>query len=198
MRSLVLLMAVCAACQQRTEIIVGVATDLRAMGQIDSVALVAERSGVVVVMPAEWMLSDAAGQPYEIPGSFGLYSGDGSETAFDVSVKGFLKNNLVADREATLSLVGGQTLFLRLSLTAACAPGVRPACQADESCVEGTCQKKALDAHRLPAFRGELVTSTECNSGTSYVVSSTGMPMASLGDTCPNSGECHEGTCWKP
>jgi len=190
-------MAVC-ACQQRTEIIVGVATDLRALGQIDTVRLVAERNGVVIVQPADWMLSDAAGQPFEIPGSFGLYSGDGSETAFDVSVKGFLSKNIVANREATLSLVSGQTLFLRLSLTAACKPGVGPACQADESCVEGTCQKKAIDAHRLPAFRGELVTSTECNSGTSYVVSSTGMPMASLGDTCPNGGECHEGTCWKP
>jgi hypothetical protein len=197
MRSFVLMMALCAACQQRTEIIVGVVSDLQAKAQIDTVRLIASRNGVPIVMPPDWLLTDAAGVQPEIPGSFGLYAGDGSEPAIEISLKAFLNNNIIADREATLSLVSGQTLFLRLSLTSACAPGARPACQSDENCVEGTCQKKAIDAHRLPAYRGELVTNTECSGPVSYIVSSTGAAMGSLGDTCA-SGECHEGTCWKP
>jgi hypothetical protein len=196
MRALVLIVLYCAGCSDRTEVIVGVATDLQAMGQIDLVRLTASRQGTPIVQ-TEWPLVDVPAGRYELPGSFGLYSADGSETLIELSVKGYKSNNLVADRESQLSLVSGQTLFLRQTLTAACSPGARPQCKSDENCVEGVCQPATIDAHRLPQFRSELVTHLECTGGVHYIVSSTGMPMPTLADSCPADHDCHEGTCWK-
>jgi hypothetical protein len=195
MRSLALVVVLCAACQNRTEIVVGLATDLRAMGQIDLVRLIASRQGTPIVQ-TDWMLTDMSGGQFELPGSFGLYSSDGSETAITLSVKAYKSNNLVVDRESSLSLQPGETLFLRQTLNGECRPGVGPSCLDTDSCVEGTCQPRAIDAHRLPDYRSELVSKTECDGPVNYIVSSTGAPMDKLGSICPAGKECHEGTCW--
>jgi hypothetical protein len=195
MRSLALVLVLCAACQNRTEIVVGLATDLQAMGQIDLVRLIASRQGTPIVQ-TDWILTDMSGGQFELPGSFGLYSSDGSETAITLAVKAYKSKNLIVDRESSLSLLPGETLFLRQTVTAACRFAVGPSCLDTESCVEGTCQPRAIDAHRLPEYRSELVTKTECDGPVNYIVSSTGAPMGKISSTCPAGKECHEGTCW--
>ena len=184
-------------CAQRTEIVVGVATDLKARGQIDSVQFIASRNGTPIVMPPPWMLADQPAGSYELPGSFGIYSPDGSETRVELTVKGFLGDTLVTERDSIVSLVSGSTLFMRLSIVGDCGQLSTPTCAAGETCVEGVCRPVAQDSHRFPPYRRELVTSTECDSGTHFVVSSTGVPMASSGTTCAADEYCQEGTCYK-
>jgi hypothetical protein len=184
-----------AGCGERTEIVVGVATDLRATAQIDHVRFLASRQGAPLV-DTPWDLTEVAGKQPELPGSIGLYSADGSEVSVDVSVRGYLKNNLIVDREATLKLKKGRTLFVRMTLTAECQPGIGPACTAGETCIEGTCQAQPIDSNLLPDYRPELVTKTECDGPLAFVVSSTGAAMEKLGTTCA-AGSCHEGVCWK-
>jgi hypothetical protein len=193
--ALALVVALAAGCQARTEIVIGVATDLRAKGQIDLVRFIGARNGVPLFQH-EWPLSDVPAGMYELPGSFGVFSSDGSEPRVELSLFAFQGNTMVADRESILSLVSGQTLFLRMGLTSACNVQNGIKCAADESCVEGVCEKRLIDAHKLPKFRPELVTSVDCSSNTHYVVSSTGMPMPVLKSSCPGSDSCHEGTCF--
>jgi hypothetical protein len=176
--------------------VIGVATDLRAKGDIDLVKLVASRNDTPLVQ-TEWPLSDVAATKYELPGSFGLYSGDGSAVEVEISIKGYKGGNAVVGRDTTLTLVSGQTLFMRNALISACVYGKGPVCDASESCVDGVCQKRQVDATRLPKYRSDLVTKTECTTPVPYVVSSTGDPMSSLGDSCPAGESCHEGLCWK-
>ncbi len=186
----------CLGCQSRTELVIGVATDLRAKGDIDLLKLVASRNDTPLVQ-TEWPLSDSAGTKYELPGSFGLYSADGSAVDVQISVKAYRGGNLIVDRETELTLISGQTLFLRNALISSCAFGKGPICDTSENCVDGVCQKRQIDASRLPSYRADLVTKTECATPVQYVVSSSGDPMASLGDGCSPDESCHEGVCWK-
>jgi hypothetical protein len=183
-------------CSSRTELVIGVATDLRAKMDIDVVKLVASRNDTPLVQ-TEWPLSDTAGTKYELPGSFGLYSGDGSAVEVQIAIKGYKGMNVVVSRDTTLTLVSGQTLFMRNALVSACVFGKGPVCNTNETCVDGVCQKRTVDATRLPKYSADLVTKTECTPPVQYIVSSTGDPMSSVGDTCGSDESCHEGVCWK-
>ena len=191
---LALLALLAFGCTGRTEIVVGVATDLRAKGQIDLVRFTASRNGVPL-FSHEWPLSDVPAGMYELPGSFGIFSSDGSEPRVDLSLLAFQGNNMIADRESVLSLVSGQTLFLRMGVTSACNLSNGIKCASDESCVEGICEKRLLDAHLLPKYRPELVTSVDCSSTVHYIDSSTGVAMPVLKSSCAGNDVCHEGTC---
>ena len=81
--------ALAAGCSSRTEIVLGAATDLKARNQLDEVRLIVSRNGVPVLQPKPWTLSDVPAGVYELPGSFGLYSPDGSEVKLDVQLQGF-------------------------------------------------------------------------------------------------------------
>jgi hypothetical protein len=185
-------------CGERTEIVVGVATDLQARGQIDLVSFVASRSGTPVVSHS-WDLSDKPAGHYELPGSFGLYSPDGSEVGIELSVKAFRAGLQVTERDALLHLVQGKTLFTRMGVVADCGLLSQPTCAANETCVEGLCRPKEILAARLPSYRPELVDHIACDSGTQFAVSSTGMamPLLSPGATCAADEFCQEGTCYK-
>jgi hypothetical protein len=188
-----------AACSDRTEIVVGIATDLKARGQIDSVTFTASRNGVPVIQPPAWDLSDVPAGHYELPGSFGLYSPDGSEVAIELAVKGFKGTTLVTERDSLVRLVGGKTLFMRLGIVGDCGSLSRPTCAGNETCVEGVCRPIEIQGVRLPPFRQELVDHIACDSGTQWAVSSTGdlMPPISAGAECSSDEYCQEGTCYK-
>src|SRR5436190_16985849 len=125
-------------CRERTEIIVGVATDMKAKNQLDKVELVATRNGVAVIRNT-WDLSELPAGDFELPGSFGLFSPDGSQPRVEVRVRGFRENVEVTKRESILSLVSGQTLFVRMALVGACSVSETPTCEAGESCIDGVC-----------------------------------------------------------
>jgi hypothetical protein len=184
------------ACTGRTEIVVGVVTDLKARGQIDDVKFQALRNAVPVVSH-DWSLADIPANQYELPGSFGIYSPDGSAVRVEMTVTGLQNGQPIVERTSILSLIPGATLFLRMGLVGDCGTVDGPTCSDDESCIEGVCRPKEMDPHRLPAYRKELVDHVDCQSGTRYIISSTGELMPSDGVDCAADEYCQEGLCLK-
>lgn len=183
-------------CREKAEIVLGVATDLRARGQLDEVRLSAKRDGVEVVSN-RWELADARPGKFELPGSFALYSREGAEARVDVAIDGYKEGRLVATRPAKLSLVRGRTTFLRLTIVADCREPDGPACPDGEACVEGACRPQPIDGQALPTYRPELVDKLPCASGTRYIVTTTGDPLAVDEAGCAADEVCQEGLCIK-
>src|SRR5258706_3595144 len=132
-------------CASRTEIVLGAATDLKARNQLDEVRLVVSRGGVPILQPKPWRLSDVPAGVYELPGSFGLYSPDGSEVRLDVKLEGFKDNLSIVERTSIFSTVAAQTLFTRLTLVSDCNASDGPGCPAGQGCVEGVCRDEKVD-----------------------------------------------------
>jgi hypothetical protein len=191
MRALVLAAAMLGgACQPRTELVVGIISDLPvAVGSgLDAVAIDARRDDVPVVQ-ATWPLDG----PLLLPGSFGLYSPDGSPTSLAVIVTGFKANKILMVRTARVSLASNQTLFMRMGLASACESAIKT-CPMGQTCIDGTCLPPDVVANRLPAYRPELVDTVECESGPRWVDSGGG-PLP-IGAGCPAGMICREGTCY--
>ncbi len=161
-----------AGCAQRTEVVIGVATDLKAKGQLDLVSFTALRDGIPIIAHT-WDLTDIPSGQYELPGSFGIYSPDGSEPRVDLQVQGFLDGQVVVSRESLLSLVSNETLFTRMALVSDCNSIDGPVCSSTQACIEGVCRDKAVDAHQFPPYQPPLVTHVACQSGSQFIVSST-------------------------
>jgi hypothetical protein len=173
---------------------VGLTTDLSATDMIDTVTLRAERSGVPLFTQT-WLISGVISQPEELPGSFGVFSSDGSEPLITLTARAYNNKGtqLVVTREAITSLVHEQTLFLRMALVGGCSPMT---CPADSTCIEGVCRAKAINAHRFPAYRPIMVTTLACPSERMYRDTSTKQLMTVTGD-CAADEDCMEGTCYK-
>lgn len=185
------------ACQSRTELLIGVATDIKAPTGLDSVQLVVTNASTMVeVQNTSWPITGIPQMPYNLPGSYGIYS-DGDGTQLDIELLGQKGGATVVSRHSLVSLVEGETLFYRIGVTAMCVG--HAGCGADESCVEGTCQPVHVDSHLLPKFDAMLVTHVSCMSHASYIDTGTGLPMPPTDDasSCPAS-MCLEGTCLQP
>jgi len=185
-----------AACKDKSELVIGVATDLRARGQLDQVKLSARRDGVEVIAN-EWTLADARPERFELPGSFAIYSRGGNEPRVDLSVDGYKEGRLITTRPAKLSLVRGRTLFVRLTLVADCRQPDGPACPDGQACIEGACRPQEIEPRGLPEYRVDLVDKLPCASGTQYIVTTTGDPLPVEGGGCASDEVCQEGICMK-
>ena len=115
------LLVAAAGCKGRTEIVMGFATDLKAKGQIDHVALkVFKLPEQVISVSKDWDLADVPAGLYELPGSFGVYTDDGAEPTLQIDFTGSLGGQETLQREAVLSPVAGKTLFMRMTLVGEC------------------------------------------------------------------------------
>ena len=198
------LVAACAAAAlstgcQRTEILIGVITDLRAPGIIDRVKLQAYRDGrktpdQVPDLEFDWDIPGIPNQPYELPGSFGVYSPNGQPVKVETVVTGYLSSSSRVERRSITSLVPGKTLFLRMGLVAGCLD--RKDCAQGETCIEGVCKDPFIDSRTLPEFNDELVTHVTCGAP-GFINTATGNPVPTMGDMRCN-GQCVEGTCYVP
>ena len=190
-----LLLAV-AGCKGRTELVFGFATDLKAKGEIDHVAFkVFNAPSQVIEVSQEWDLADVPAGLYELPGSFGVYTDDGAEPSLQVDFTGSLGGQEILKREAVLSPVGGKTLFMRMTLVGECNDLSGTHCPSGQSCVEGVCRAPDVANATLPAYVKGAESKIECNSGTQFVVSSTGVALAPTG-ACAANQFCQEGTCY--
>lgn len=191
---LLLGIALLAACHSRTELMLGIATDLGAPDGLDRVelAITSERDSMLV----DWDITGSSSAPFNLPGSYGVVS-DGDEVSLDIVLTGYRGGTALTSRRAVVSLVEDQTLFYRIGLTAACVG--RDDCPPDWSCVEGVCRDVTIDAQQLPEFAPELVTELTCASGVAYTDTATkqAMTLATGAADCPGS-LCLEGTCLKP
>jgi len=183
-----------AACQPRTEILLGIATDMKSPTALNQVRLEVGRSGTGV--PQQIVTWDVPGVPnmeFTLPGSYGIVSEDG--LIVDVTLYGLQGGNEVVKRDAKLTLVEGETLFYRMGLTQSCAD-TNMVCMDGQTCIEGRCEGRELDPDLLPQYIPELVTTQTCESLTTYINSANGQPMPYSEDfaECPYI-LCYEATC---
>lgn len=178
-------------CKDRTELMIGVATDLRAPDTLDGARLVVSREGVPV-HDVSWDITGSS-IPENLPGSYGIFS-DGDELQVDVSLQGFKNGDAILDRRALVTFIEGRTLFFRMTLVAGCVD--RTDCSDNQSCIEGSCQDREVDSRTLPEFEDNLVTELTCLSGPMYIDTATNLPMTTSADAaaCP-SNLCSEGVC---
>lgn len=182
-------------CQPRTELVLGVATDLTAPGMLDEVRLDMSRAGTGVPQETvSWPIGP--NQSFNLPGSFGIYT-DGETLPVEIVLTGLKGGSPIVTRTARMTLVEGQTVFYRMGLTGMCVN--KSMCPTNTDCIEGTCQPIEIPQERLPAFDDELVTHVTCQSAATYLDTATGTPMQMLQGrgACP-AGQCAEGTCLEP
>jgi hypothetical protein len=218
MKRALILMALACGCQQRTELMVGLITDIGAPSPLDIAHLRVFPNGDTTQQPkidTSWTLEPGFDK---LPGSFGLNSGDGSSPTVEIVVTGERPggpsgdNFIFVTRRARLTLVGGKVLFMRMALVGACMN--RSDCSDSQTCREGMCVDKQVDGSTLPTFEtsGSQVTAVECgasvfqDTATHGQIVGDGATGAGGGDTgaggggapeC-NGGACIEGTCYLP
>jgi hypothetical protein len=187
------------ACQSRTEVLLGVVTDLRAPTALDHVKLLVSRADTgVVELQQDWDITGIPDRVFNLPGSYGI-SSDNGDVAIEADLLGSLGGNVTVERTAILSLVDGQTLFYRMGLSTSCSTLGSNSCGSGMTCIEGVCKDPHADSTTFPAFDPSLVDTLTCNSGTAYIDTDTGTPMTFSANAaqCP-SGMCSEGTCYNP
>lgn len=188
--------ALAAGCTRaRTELVVGLITNLSATDQVDTVTLTGDVGGQRVI-DRRWAISGLPDMPEELPGSFGIYTSDGSQPSVTLIATGLSGGNAVVKRRAILSLVGEKTLFLRMGLVDVCQ---HDGCGPDETCIEGACRPAAIDSRRLPVYLRGMESGVTCPAnGILYKNTSTKKPVPIAGDgSCAGDEECVEGTCIK-
>ena len=132
----------------RTELLLGLTTDLKVPDDIDRVVVVVQQDGEEI----ERRTLSFSGDGREVlPGTLALFTTETSPAPLAVEVVGYLADNERVRRTAVVSLVGGKTLFLRLGLVRACLGTLT--CGDGLTCVEGQCELEQVDSSRLPAYR---------------------------------------------
>ncbi|HEX2574099.1 MAG TPA: hypothetical protein VH877_31425, partial [Polyangia bacterium] len=176
-----------------SELFVGAATDLSAPDVLNRVVLSARREGVEVVHN-EWDISGLPGTPYQLPGSFNIYTNDGSEPRVEIVLSGYTGEQEIVRRRALLTLVRGERKFLRMALVNRCMNNLD--CPAGRTCVEGRCVPAEINARLLPAYQAGMEEAMSCDSGTVLINTSTKQPMPMTGSgSCGEGERCGEGTC---
>jgi hypothetical protein len=183
--------------QRRTEVMVGIATDLSAPDALDAVKMDVFREGVLLFDLPAWPIPGAAGDRYELPASFGVYSADASEPRIEVHVKGLKSEQKIVERTAIFSLISEHTLFLRMGLVVRCRDmGDCPS--ASQTCVEGRCVPVEVDSRTFPEYAPGAELSVACSGPTAFIDTKTGQPMPISGKGCAPGELCQEGTCYRP
>ncbi|HTA17779.1 MAG TPA: hypothetical protein VK989_00720, partial [Polyangia bacterium] len=142
----------CSAEKKRTELILGVATDLTAPSPLDDVVMHVFRLPENVEVGNQiFMISGTLNQDYELPGTYDVYSPTGTADRIRVVLDGHdAMSHLLVERTAVLTMVPDRTLFVRLGVVSACE-GVND-CPAGDTCIEGRCQSEDIDTTLLPAY----------------------------------------------
>jgi alpha-tubulin suppressor-like RCC1 family protein len=193
------LLAMALGCvKNRTEIVLGMATDLTASTPLSSVRLqVYSLPEDVVIADQALPISGTVNELYELPGTYAVYSASGSADRFRALLTATDNNsNTLVVRSAVLSLVPGKTLFARLGVVSACE-GMTD-CGAGETCIEGHCASEEIDSSRLPGYKPGMENEVDCASPTTFVDTSTKQPLKMVGTSCASGESCLEGVCLSP
>ena len=187
--------------KKRTEIILGVATDLDAPDPLALVSLEVFKLPENIPVAAQPLdISGNVNSVYELPGTFAVYSASGSADRIRVKLTGVRRKNSVETtlvvRTAVLNLVPGRTLFVRLGVVTACVGKLD--CGDGLTCIDGECRPEEIDSSRLPDYHPGIEYEIACSGGTGYVDTSTKQPLTVTGTSCPGGGECAEGYCLSP
>src|SRR5450432_1045487 len=193
------LLVVAIGCEKnRTEIVLGMATDLSASTPLSSVDLqVFSLPDDVLVADQQLPISGTVNELYELPGTYAVYSASGSADRFRALLTATDNNGkTLVVRSAVLSLVPEKTLFARLGVVSACE-GMTD-CGMGQTCIEGHCASEDIDSSRLPEYTPGMENQVDCTSATAFVDTSTKQPLKVAGTSCAAGGTCLEGVCLTP
>jgi hypothetical protein len=189
----------CSSEKNRTELILGVATDLAAPRPLTDVEMhVFRLPENVEVGNQTFTISGTLNQDYELPGTYDVYSPTGTADRVRVVLDGHdATSALLVERTAVLTMVPGRTLFVRLGVVSACE-GMND-CPGGDTCIEGRCQSEDIDTTLLPDYTPGMEKTIACLSATTFVDTSTkqALPLVSTADggaPC-GQGSCAEGVC---
>lgn len=221
---LVVWIALATGCtRDRTQVMLGVLTNLFAPGELSQVRLSITRNQVPV-QDRKWSIPGTLRGDYQLPGSVGIFSEDGEPIDIAVTLSGFrgpdndplngAPMTEIVRRESQFTLVPGQTLFARMALAVNCVstlePGAPRGCAAGQTCVEGRCVQALVDSARFLPYAPGMERAVQCRSGreardyhdteTADVNIPLGqrpkLPLSGSGQ-CQRDQECIEGTCYK-
>lgn len=198
MRLLASLLLLGACTTPRTEVVIGIATDIPAsmMNQLDIKIF---REGVLeFTLPTPLNIAGPTGGDYDIPASFGVYSDDGSEPKITVEITGLLNDTAVVLRRSTFTLRKEQTLYMRMALLKSCI-SVWQSCEGnlDQSmtCLQGACTSAQIDVNTFNGYASGDEKVVSCGSAM-LIDTKSGQPMMT-GTPKPSCGTCIEGACYK-
>ena len=148
-------------------------TDLTAPNVLDHVKLERHqpaRPNAIRSSSRSWLVPGTPNTEFILPGSFGLYTDDGSEPRVQIDVTGYKGDPdltpLIVTHRSVLNLISQQTLFLRESLVAGCKGNHRLQARSNQTCIEGRCVDSRIDPRTLPKFRAELHQHRRVRRGT--------------------------------
>ena len=194
-RALIAVLAL-TACAQRTELVVGIATNL-SPAQLSLVRVtVSDTTGARLAEEHFEVGNGVAG--LSLPGAFGLSPNSDTTQKFLVRVDGGLARGIDAEgnpqldvavsRRANLGFVAGKTLFYRMALAASCSGALDGTCAASEWCVAGLCRALDVDPRTLPVYTSGAEYREECGEdGATFGLMG--------GGACPSGQSCVDGLC---
>jgi hypothetical protein len=191
--SVALLLAAASACNKdRTEIILGMATDLRAPAPLASVEVqifdISDPASTRTLYDIPFDITGTPAQSYNLPATFAVYSANGSADRFRaVLTASDTQGTPLVVRTAVMSLVPEKTLFVRLGLVGACQG--MDTCGTGQTCVDGACATEDIDSSLLPEYVTGVESEIQCASDTNFIDTSTGQPLKVTGTAC-GAGSC--------
>jgi len=182
--------------KKRTEVVLGLATDLDAPTPLSRVNLLVSAPGFPLTTGEDRVISGDPGRSYTIPGTYGVYSSAGTADRVRVKLTAFDENNQVlVVRTAVFSLVPEKTLFVRLGVVSACLGKFD--CGDGQTCIDGRCQSETIDTATLPEYHAGDENVLACASSVSYANTGT-KQLLTVADAPCASGVCAEGVCLTP
>lgn len=182
--------------KKRTEVVLGLATDLDAPRPLSLVNLLVSAPGFPLTNGEDRIISGDPLQPYTIPGTYGVFSSAGTADRVHVKLTAFDdRNQVLVVRTAVFSLVPEKTLFVRLGVVSACLGKLD--CDNGQTCIDGRCQSELIDTATLPEYHAGDENTLTCASAVNYVNTGTKQPLMLAAAACP-SGVCSEGVCLTP
>jgi hypothetical protein len=198
MRLLASLLLLGACTTPRTEVMIGIATDIPASG-MNQIDIKVFREGVLeFTLPSPLRIQGPTGGDYDLPASFGVYSDDGSEPTITVEITGLLNDSPVVLRRSTFGLRKEQTLYMRMALLRSCVT-VWQSCEGnlDQSmtCLQGACTSAQIDVHSFNDYAAGDERLVSCGNGT-LIDTKTGQNLPASAPK-PSCGTCIEDACYK-
>lgn len=188
---------------ERTELVIGMATDLVAPDEIDAIHLEVARTGAPTLI-RDWAISGFADEPFNLPASFAIYPrDDDDEPTVHITLSGRLAGKEIVQRRATLKLIAHRALFLRMALVSRCRRKPDPAdpvCPQEETCIEGVCTPERIDADLLPRYRDSPFPrerAAECRGRAELIDTATRQPLFEINpEDCSDGERCIESICY--
>ena len=182
--------------KKRTEVVLGLATDLDAPMPLSLVNLLVSAPGFPLGNGEDRLISGNPSQSYTIPGTYGVYSSAGSADRVRVKLTAFDDaNQVLVVRTAVFNLVPEKTLFVRLGVVSACMGKLD--CGSGQTCIDGRCQSELIDTAALPEYHAGDENTLTCASAVNYINTGTKEPLM-LAAAPSASGVSAEGVCLTP